>query len=151
MVTELKQLEEQSRESVKFLRELEEWGQGDTKPESSCGVCHRSLSRAAGYRFVCGHAFHVDCITAHVRARLAFLDPEKVAILEGIAQTANPKSEALRLREQLSASDCPICGMIAVEAARQPLISTSNPKWGLVLEADPPSPSPSRRAFGSHS
>jgi hypothetical protein len=147
MVGELKSLEEQSRESVKFLRELEEWGQGDTKPESSCGLCHRNLSGSAGYRFVCGHAFHTDCITGHVRARLTFLDPEKVAVLDRICETPNPKSDALRLREQLLASDCPICGMIAVEAARQPLVSLSHPKWGLTIEAEPASPP--RRPFAN--
>jgi hypothetical protein len=137
IVGELKNLEEQSHESVRFLRELEEWGQAEARQEPDCGYCRKKLAGSTGYRFSCGHAFHMSCLLDMAVSRV---DRDTLARLNRIRDRPSPSKDDLKLQEQILASDCPICGMLAAETVREPVIDFTAPKWDLVLDSEPRSP-----------
>jgi predicted RNA-binding Zn-ribbon protein involved in translation (DUF1610 family) len=129
IVSELEQLARKGKESAGFLKDLEEWGTTESPEQKICGTCRKKLSRTVGKKFPCGHCFHDYCLT---EAAKEFLLHEQREELGAILVMPKPTQLELQRKDELTASDCPLCGELAVGRIRRLPIFTT-PQWGLLL------------------
>jgi predicted RNA-binding Zn-ribbon protein involved in translation (DUF1610 family) len=131
MITELGVLGKQGEAAADFLKDLEEWGTTESPEEKNCGTCKRRLAGSAGYRFPCGHCFHRECLIDTVRP---IVGEEEREIIDG-------RNRDMQAAEQVFASDCPLCGVLAVNRVRFPVLGITTPGlWSLQLTESEASP-----------
>jgi hypothetical protein len=129
--TELDKLDKAQKESLGFLSELEAWGAKEAPAQSQCALCHRPVFGIPGHRFPCGHVLHDACLVR--RAELLLSGPELTELRALLGKKKLDKYEIER-REALLASDCPMCGEIAVPTVHHPLDLDQSNEWSLERE-----------------
>jgi hypothetical protein len=129
IVSDLELLARKGRESAGFLKDLEEWGTTESPEQKICGACRKKLSRSVGKRFPCGHCFHDYCLIETAKELL--LDDQRKE-LNAILVMPKPTQLEVQRKDELIASDCPLCGEFGVGRIRR-TPAFANPQWGLAL------------------
>ncbi|XP_078436870.1 zinc ion binding protein isoform X2 [Wolffia australiana] len=149
--------------------------------DEECGSCRRKILGAGGvprmaagyfstsamapfYIFPCGHAFHVECLIAHITQRTTTVQAELILDLQkqlslvsrGSTTQSNGSSEDRpiasvtpidKLRSQLDdaiASECPFCGDLMIREISLPFISPEESEYAASWDILPQLAAPQR-------
>ncbi|VDO06334.1 unnamed protein product [Rodentolepis nana] len=90
-------------------------------PENArCSLCLQALALRTFYVFPCGHFFHTDCLLNQIRSSLLPQDASRLAELYSKSETDPSAIQKFRSEfDELVASDCALCGKIAIESCNR--------------------------------
>ncbi|VDL61494.1 unnamed protein product [Hymenolepis diminuta] len=96
-------------------------------PENArCSQCLQALTLRTFYVFPCGHFFHTDCLLNQVRPLLSPQDASRLAELYAKSETDSSAIQKFRSQfDELVASDCALCGKIAIEGVSRLFFSNA--------------------------